>query len=126
MGVRVEEGSANRETAGGVAHFRVPGPISHVPRSSHLPFTLYHFPVPRMRVIPSLALTVLIVTSCRDPRADANVAQAMMEAGAQITMLQQDQSIMQSQLDSLLQVVAWQDTVIRRLASHTGLPMASR
>jgi hypothetical protein len=54
------------------------------------------------------------------------VAQAMMEAGAQITMLQQDQSLMQSQLDSLLQVVAWQDTIIRRLASHTGLPIASR
>ena len=78
-----------------------------------------------MRVILPLALTCL-VSSCRDPRADANVAQAMMEAGAQMTMLQQDQSIMQSQLDSLMQVVAWQDTIIRRLASHTGLPMPSR
>ena len=78
-----------------------------------------------MRVIIPLALTV-IVTSCRDPRADANVAQAMMDAGAQITMLQQDQSLMQSQLDSLMQVVAWQDTIIRRMASHTGLPIASR
>lgn len=78
-----------------------------------------------MRVILPLALT-LLVSSCRDPRADANVAQAMMEAGTQITMLQQDQSIMQSQLDSLLHVVAWQDTIIRRLASHTGLPMPSR
>jgi hypothetical protein len=67
-----------------------------------------------------------MLTACRDPRADANVAQAMMEAGAQITMLQQDQSLMQSQLDSLAQVVAWQDTIIRRLASHTGLPMPSR
>lgn len=50
----------------------------------------------------------------------------MMEAGAQITMLQQDQSMMQNQLDSLVQVVAWQDTIIRRLASHTGLPIAAR
>lgn len=79
-----------------------------------------------MRVTLPLALTLLSVTSCRDPRADANIAQAMMEAGAQITMLQQDQSMMQSQLDSLLQVAAWQDTIIRRLASHTGLPLASR
>ena len=69
---------------------------------------------------------IFTMTSCRDPRADANVAQAMMEAGAQMTMLQQDQSIMQSQLDSLMQVVAWQDTIIRRLASHTGLPISSR
>jgi hypothetical protein len=79
-----------------------------------------------MRILLAAVLTLLSVTSCRDPRADANVAQAMMEAGAQITMLQQDQSLMQSQLDSLLQVVAWQDTIIRRLASHTGLPIASR
>jgi hypothetical protein len=79
-----------------------------------------------MRIIFPAVLTLLGVASCRDPRADANVAQAMMEAGAQITMLQQDQSIMQSQLDSLVQVVAWQDTIIRRLASHTGLPLASR
>lgn len=79
-----------------------------------------------MRGILPTVLAVLTITSCRDPRADANVAQAMMEAGAQITMLQQDQSLMQSQLDSLMQVVAWQDTIIRRLASHTGLPIASR
>jgi hypothetical protein len=52
------------------------------------------------------------------------MAQAMMDVGAQISMLQQDQSILQGQVDSLLQVVAWQDTIIRRLASHTGLPMA--
>lgn len=77
-------------------------------------------------LLPALLLTLLIATSCRDPRADANVAQAMMDAGAQITMLQQDQSLMQSQLDSLMQVVAWQDTIIRRMASHTGLPIASR
>lgn len=79
-----------------------------------------------MRATFPALLALLIVTSCRDPRADANVAQAMMEAGAQITMLQQDQSLMQNQLDSLMQVVAWQDTIIRRLASHTGLPIASR
>ena len=66
------------------------------------------------------------IAGCRDPRADANIAQAMMDAGSQISMLLQDQSLMQSQLDSLLQVVAWQDTIIRRLASHTGLPMPSR
>ena len=79
-----------------------------------------------MRVTVPLALTLIAIPGCRDPRGDGNVAQAMMEAGAQITMLQQDQSIMQSQLDSLIQVVTWQDTIIRRLASHTGLPMPSR
>lgn len=79
-----------------------------------------------MRITLVALLTLSMLASCRDPRADANVAQAMMEAGTQITMLQQDQSIMQSQLDSLIQVVAWQDTIIRRLASQTGLPLPSR
>lgn len=74
------------------------------------------------RALPLLLL--LPITGCRDPRADANMAQAMMDVGTQISMLQQDQSILQGQVDSLLQVVAWQDTIIRRLASHTGLPMA--
>jgi hypothetical protein len=74
------------------------------------------------RALPFFLL--LALGSCRDPRADANVAQAMMDVGAQVSMLQQDQSILQGQVDSLLQVVAWQDTVIRRLASHTGLPMS--
>ena len=92
---------------------------------NRLPFGI-SLPPGVARRITLLALLMLTVASCRDPRADANVAQAMMEAGAQITMLQQDQSIMQSQLDSLMQVVAWQDTILRRLASHTGLPMASR
>lgn len=78
--------------------------------------------MPMRRVLPFFC--ILALGSCRDPRADVNMAQAMMDVGAQISMLQQDQSILQGQVDSLLQVVAWQDTIIRRLASHTGLPMA--
>jgi hypothetical protein len=78
-----------------------------------------------MRRLPYLLLFV-VLGGCRDPRAEANIAQAMMDVGAQITMMQQDQSVLQGQVDSLLQVVAWQDTIIRRLASHTGLPIASR
>jgi hypothetical protein len=72
-----------------------------------------------------LACALLAIAGCRDPRAEANIAQAMMDVGTQITMLQQDQSLLQSQVDSLRQVMAWQDTIIRRLASHTGLPIMS-
>jgi len=50
----------------------------------------------------------------------------MIDVGTQLSQMQQDQSLMQSQVDSLLQVAAWQDTIIRRLASHTGMPIASR
>jgi hypothetical protein len=79
-----------------------------------------------MRKAFSLTLAALILSGCRDPRAEANIAQAMIDVGTTLSQVQQDQSILQSQVDSLLQVVAWQDTIIRRLASHTGLPIASR
>ncbi len=79
-----------------------------------------------MRTALSLTLAALILSACRDPRAEANIAQAMIDVGTTLSQMQQDQSMLQSQVDSLLQVVAWQDTIIRRLASHTGLPVASR
>jgi hypothetical protein len=74
-------------------------------------------------------LTILAIgtlTSCRDPRAEANIAQAMSDVGTQISAMQQDYSILQSEVDSLRQVVARQDTVLSRLASMAGLPYSPR
>jgi hypothetical protein len=70
-----------------------------------------------------IALTVL---SCRDPRAEANIAQAMTDVGTQITSMQQDYSLLQSELDSLRQVVARQDTILGRLSAMAGLPYTPR
>jgi hypothetical protein len=83
-------------------------------------------PARRVRQPGLLLAALFLAASCRDPRADAAIAQAMMDAGTQITMIQQDQSLLQFQVDSLREVVARQDTIIRRLAMHTGLPIASR
>ncbi len=65
-------------------------------------------------------------SACRDPRAEANIAQAMIEVGTQLAALQQDYSYLQYEVDSLRQVVAKQDTIIVRLASMAGLPIAPR
>lgn len=73
-----------------------------------------------------LFLAVALLQGCRDPRAEANIAQAMMDVGTQISNMQQDAAIMQSELDSLRWVVARQDTIIGRLASHVGLPISPR
>jgi len=73
-----------------------------------------------------LALCALGLLSCRDPRAEANIAQAMIDVGTQISAMQQDYSLLQMQVDSLRQVVARQDTIIGRLASMAGLPLPSR
>jgi hypothetical protein len=71
-------------------------------------------------------VTLLTLASCRDPRAEANIAQAMTEVGTTINAMQQDFGILQWQVDSLREVIARQDTIIVRLASHVGLPIASR
>ena len=66
---------------------------------------------------------VLAVASCRDPRVEANVAQAMIQVGTEISALQQDYAVLQSQLDSLRGVVARQDTLISRLATLANMPV---
>ena len=71
-----------------------------------------------------VCLTALVlVGSCRDPRAEANVAQAMIDLGTQVSSMQQDYAILQSQVDSLRGVVAHQDTIITRLAGMVGLQL---
>jgi hypothetical protein len=79
---------------------------------------------PRMRKAILIALGA--AAACRDPRAEANIAQAMTEVGTTINSMQQDYAILQHQLDSLRQVVARQDTVIGRLAGMAGLPYSPR
>jgi hypothetical protein len=78
-----------------------------------------------MRTAPAV-LIALTVLSCRDPRAEANIAQAMTDVGTQITSMQQDYSLLQSEVDSLRQVVARQDTILGRLSSMAGLPYTPR
>lgn len=73
-----------------------------------------------------LVLTALALVSCRDPRAEANIAMAMTEVGMTVNQMQQDAAMLQWQVDSLRQVVARQDTLISRLASHVGLPIMPR
>jgi hypothetical protein len=72
------------------------------------------------------ALPLLAALSCRDPRAEANIAQAMTEVGTTLALVQQDYALLQSEVDSLRQVVARQDTIITRLASMAGLPLQQR
>lgn len=50
----------------------------------------------------------------------------MTEVGSTLALIQQDYSMLQSQVDSLREVVARQDTVISRLASLAGLPLPQR
>lgn len=72
----------------------------------------------------SLLLLAILLGSCRDPRAEANIAEAMMQVGTEVSALRQDYAVLQNQVDSLRGVVARQDTLIGRLASlaNTSVP----
>jgi len=72
------------------------------------------------------ATLALALASCRNPRTDANLAEALMQMGAQLSSVQQDYSILRTQVDSLRVVVAHQDSVITRLASLANLPANQR
>jgi hypothetical protein len=77
------------------------------------------------RAVPVLLAAALLaaLASCRDPRVEANVAQAMIQVGTEISGLQQDYAVLQSEVDSLRSVVARQDTLITRLATLANMPL---
>lgn len=79
-----------------------------------------------MRILATTAavMTATALTGCMSPRAQANIAQALTDASTQISAVQQDVSALQDQLDSLRQIVARQDTIIRRLATLNNMPLA--
>jgi hypothetical protein len=82
-------------------------------------------PTPPMRSLIVL-LGVLLLTSCRDPRAEANIAEAMVQVGTEISAMRQDYALLQNQVDSLRGVVARQDTMITRLATLANMPLPPR
>jgi hypothetical protein len=72
------------------------------------------------------AAAALLLSSCRDPRAEANIAEAMIQVGTEISAMRQDFAVLQSQVDSLRLVVARQDTAITRLTALANMPVLSR
>jgi len=73
-----------------------------------------------MRLLILSSATVL--ASCVNPRAEANVAQALSDAANEIGGLKSDMAQLQTDLDSLRQVVAKQDTLLSRLAEINHVP----
>jgi hypothetical protein len=73
-----------------------------------------------------VVLATVLLTSCRDPRAEANVAEAMIQVGTEISAMRQDYATLQNQVDSLRNVVARQDTLLTRLATLANVPLPPR
>lgn len=77
-----------------------------------------------MRTLRSLVPVALLCAagSCVNPRAQANMAQAVIDMGTAVQNMQQDLQDATDRLDSLRAVVAYQDTLIDRLATLTHVP----
>lgn len=89
-----------------------------------LPFPSLVGPRPRVALPLALPLTLVALAGClRDPNADANTAEAITALGEELSHLKEDHAQLQGQLDSLAEVVARQDTLVRRLATMAGAPV---
>jgi len=64
------------------------------------------------------------VTACGNPRTEANVAQALNDAAMEIGGLKNDIAQLSTEIDSLRQVVAKQDSTIARIAAVNNIPIS--
>lgn len=76
-------------------------------------------PSPRLIVLAA----VLAAASCRNPAADANMAEQMRQVGDELNAARQEASVMHEQIDSLRVTVARQDTLLRQLAGMANVPV---
>ena len=80
-------------------------------------------PISRIAVVAG----VLGAAACApDTTAGINTAQALVELGDALNAVREEQSILQTQVDSLREVVARQDTVLRQIANVAGVPVPPR
>ena len=64
------------------------------------------------------------VAACGNPRTEANVAQALNDAAMEIGGLKNDVAQLSTEIDSLRQVVAKQDSTIARIAAANNIPIS--
>jgi len=69
-----------------------------------------------------IGCAALLAAGCVNPRAEANMAQALNDAANEIGGLKSDIAQLQTDLDSLRQAVAKQDTIISRIAEVNHIP----
>lgn len=76
------------------------------------------------------AAALLAVVACSgtgfpSPQGELAQGQAMLDLNEAIIQLREDNAMIQAQVDSLRDVVARQDSVLRQLAVQAGIPIPS-
>jgi hypothetical protein len=79
-----------------------------------------------IRHAAGLIVAAVILSSCRSPMADAQMAEQMRQLADELNGLRQDMGLLHEQMDSLRSVVVRQDTIVRQLASMANVPMPPR
>jgi hypothetical protein len=74
----------------------------------------------------ALAAAVLAFAGCRNPQADALVAEQMRDIGDEVNNTRQETADLREAIDSLRIIVARQDTLLRQIASMAGVPVPPR
>lgn len=74
----------------------------------------------------ALATAFLTSGACRNPQADALIAEQMRDIGDEVNDTRQQTADMRDTIDSLRLVVARQDTLLRQLAGMAGVPVPPR
>lgn len=79
-------------------------------------------------LLRSSAVVMVLVglASCRNPAADASMAEQMRQVGDELNAARQEAAAMHEQIDSLRITVARQDTLLRQLAGMANVPVPSR
>ena len=79
-------------------------------------------------LLRSSAVVMVLVglASCRNPAADASMAEQMRQVGDELNAARQEAAAMHEQIDSLRSTVARQDTLLRQLAGMANVPVPSR
>lgn len=74
------------------------------------------------------AVVVMLVglASCRNPAADASMAEQLRQVGDELNAARQESAAMHEQIDSLRITVARQDTLLRQLAGMANVPVPPR
>jgi hypothetical protein len=79
-----------------------------------------------MRIRPTTVLLVFAVLGgCGEVQrtGDVTLAETLIDMSDALVALREETAVLQTQVDSLREQVARQDTVVRRLASMAGLPI---
>lgn len=74
----------------------------------------------------ALAIALLAAAGCRNPQADALIAEQMRDIGDEVNNTRQETADMRQAIDSLRLIVARQDTLLRQIASMAGVPVPQR